>query len=128
MIEFNAQDIGFRIAEIRNARGYNQFDFADKLNVSKSSLSNYERGDQKPNTEFLYFLSKEFNVDLHWLITGEQQPVPQAKDLLDKAVLEQTVDVSLQAGWMKLLVKKTATYIKEFTETYEFLYNKKHKK
>ncbi len=123
-----AKEIGQRIVEIRKQEGKNQRDFAKIMGVSTATLSYYELGKKDPTTKFLVSLSGLYNIDLHWLLTGETQPTPKPKNLLDKNILHKTIDMSMEAGWIQLLGKKIPAYIDEIAEIYEFLYWKKHKK
>lgn len=125
---FEAKELGKKISDLRNQKHLKQDEFAEIMEVSQNTLSYYERGIRKPDAEFLYSLHEKFNIDLHWLITGESQPMAKPKDLLDETVLQQSIDISIEAGWIKILTEKTSSYIKDFTDTYEFLYGKKHKK
>ncbi len=127
MNRFYAKEIGQRIVEVRKKEGKNQRDFAKIMNISTATLSYYELGKKDPTTKFLVMLSTLYNIDLHWLLIGETQPTPQPKDLLDSSILHKTIDMSIEAGWIQLLTKQSI-YVDEFTETYEFLYGKKHKK
>ncbi len=124
----NLKAVGSRIKELRNEFGYNQLDFSKELSVSKSALSLYERGEREPTISLLYKLNEKFNVDIHWLVTGESQPASKPSSLLDEGILLQVLDLSVQSRWIKVLTRKMSDYIKEFVETYEFLYWKKHKK
>lgn len=70
-MNFNAKDLGKKIADIRNREQFLQGEFAEIMGVSKNTLSYYERGINKPDAEFLYKLSNKFNISLDWLITGK---------------------------------------------------------
>jgi len=48
-----------------------QSDFAEKLGVERDKISRIENGKQPIDIKLLVKISQEFNVDLHWLITGE---------------------------------------------------------
>jgi transcriptional regulator with XRE-family HTH domain len=63
-------DISDRIRLIRNTLQMRQKDFADKVGISISSLSEMEKGKYKPNLDFITKLSSEFNVNLYYLIFG----------------------------------------------------------
>ncbi len=46
-------------------------DFAKKLNVSQSLISDINTNRVKPGVSVIQKLSKQFNINSHWLLTGE---------------------------------------------------------
>jgi len=64
-------DIASRVTEIRKALKLKQKDFATRLKVSGPSLSEIEKGKYKPSHDFLYNASREFNINLYYLLFGE---------------------------------------------------------
>ncbi len=64
-------EIGGRIKQTRKALNLKQKDFAQELNISVSSLSEIETGKYKAGIELLEKLVKKYNVNLHFVITGE---------------------------------------------------------
>lgn len=70
-------EIGERIKQVRGA--LNQRDFAERLGVSKGSISQVEQGKAMPGGEFLLRINQEFGVDVTWLLTGmSSNAVPAA--------------------------------------------------
>ena len=57
-----------RLKELRESAGLTQTQLADKLDVSRGSISFYENGDRIPDIEFLARVSDEFKVSADWLI------------------------------------------------------------
>lgn len=55
-------NVGVKIRELREAKGMTQSDLAEQLDVSKSTISMYERGAREPDLETLKNLSVVFNV------------------------------------------------------------------
>ena len=60
-----------RIIEIRKAKGYSQQQFADRLNIQRGTIANYECGRNVPIDAVIKLICKEFNVNEEWLRTGE---------------------------------------------------------
>ena len=60
-----------RLKELRNVLGLKRREFAEKLGISYSSLSNLENGCDKISKARIYQICKEFNVNRHWFETGE---------------------------------------------------------
>lgn len=61
---------------LRQRAGMTQLELADKLKVSKSTISMYENGNREPDFETLEFIADIFNVDMNFLIgkTSSSQP------------------------------------------------------
>ena len=67
--------IGERIKLLRERhlenRKLRQVEFAEKLGVERDKISRIENGKQGIDLNLLINIGQQFNVDLHWLITGE---------------------------------------------------------
>ena len=63
--------IGLRIKELRNVKKLNQLDFADKIGIKQSPLSQMESGKILPSIETLSKIIRVFNISYSWLIDGE---------------------------------------------------------
>ncbi len=95
------RSFGLKLTELRKSQGLNQGEFAQRMGVSTNTLGMYERGSRKPDTDFLYLLYELFNIDLHWLLTGESSS-PRTKDNHDNKTNEFTLipryDIEVSAG------------------------------
>jgi transcriptional regulator with XRE-family HTH domain len=60
-----------RLRLIREKLGLIQTEFGEKLDVSKSTIINYESGKRIPDALFLIDIIREFNIDPAWLLLGE---------------------------------------------------------
>ena len=67
--------IGERLKLLRerhlDGRKLRQIEFAEKLGVVRDKISRIENGKQAVDLNLLINIGQKFNVDLHWLITGE---------------------------------------------------------
>ena len=67
--------IGERLKLLRERhlvdRKFSQVEFAEKLGIERDKMSRIENGKQDVDINLLINISQQFNVDLHWLITGE---------------------------------------------------------
>lgn len=65
-----------RLIEAREWRGYTQDELAEALDVSRATISNYERGVGKRGMSRLQVnaWAAFCDVDVEWLKTGEQMP------------------------------------------------------
>ncbi|MEO9474605.1 MAG: helix-turn-helix transcriptional regulator [Cyclobacteriaceae bacterium] len=83
------EHIGSRIKDIRQKHELNQKDFGEKVNLSRASIVNIEKGKQRPTIHFLYFVCALFKEDIGKLfppyMTKFDQKVnkyaPREKDL-----------------------------------------------
>ena len=64
-------DLGNKILKLRKEKGYSQEDLAEKLNVTRQTISNWELGSTQPNPEQLKGLSKILNVSIDELLDND---------------------------------------------------------
>lgn len=60
-----------RIAELIRALGLRQMEFAKRLSLSQPFVSALCSGSKTPSERTVYDICREFNVNEHWLRTGE---------------------------------------------------------
>lgn len=60
-----------RIKEIRKNLNLSQEEFAARLGITGSGLSNIENGKRKLTEQMILSICREFNIDENWLRTGE---------------------------------------------------------
>ena len=56
----------------RNRRGFTQFELAEKINVSESTISLIERGLQTPSIFLVHDIAKILEIDINDLLKGLQ--------------------------------------------------------
>lgn len=59
------------LKKIRKLKNLNQQKVAFDLHISREALSYYENGKREPSLDMLVLMSKYYNVDINYLITGE---------------------------------------------------------
>ena len=64
--------IAKRLLNLRKQKGLTQEELACDLNISQSSISNYELGLTKPDIEILNRFAEYFHIPLHNLLSDEQ--------------------------------------------------------
>ena len=69
--EVKKMDLGNKILKLRKEKGYSQEDLAEKLNVTRQTISNWELGSTQPNPEQLKGLSKILNVSIDELLDND---------------------------------------------------------
>ena len=72
---FNTETIGDRIATLRKRRAWNQDQLADKLDVSKQTISNWETGNKSPRMGKVEELAELFNVSKSFIIDGQDSDI-----------------------------------------------------
>lgn len=60
-----------RIKELRKALGLTQQEFADRIGSVQNTITGYETGRRAPSNQVITLICREFNVNDHWLRTGE---------------------------------------------------------
>nr|WP_216696368.1 helix-turn-helix transcriptional regulator [Enterococcus innesii] len=68
------------LKEKRKEFGLTQEELAEKLQVSRSAISNWEIGRNYPDIQTLIFLAKTFNVSLDYLL-NEDLEIAKSLDL-----------------------------------------------
>lgn len=66
-------EIGKLIKELREKENKTQEQLSNELNISRSSLSNIERGNQNPSIDILIKISQIFKVSLEYLTLNESE-------------------------------------------------------
>lgn len=89
---------GNKLKKLRENQGLLQKELADKIGISLSSISMYERGERQPDNETLKKISQYFNVSIDYLLDNES-PKGNLKDndLKEIEVLKKALQ---KAGFM----------------------------
>jgi transcriptional regulator with XRE-family HTH domain len=61
-----------KLFELRKQKGISQEELADKLNISRQTLSKWESGNSTPDMEKLILLSDYFEISLDELVCGNK--------------------------------------------------------
>lgn len=89
--------MGTKIKELREKSGMTQTELADKLGLSKSVISAYEKGIRNPSFKILPLLAQTFNVtELYFFDKGEwKKNEPITIDISDLNTEQQRIVISL---------------------------------
>lgn len=79
-------EIGKRIKELRNQKGWNQEVFAEKTYVSRQTISSWENDKSYPDIKSLLLMSELFEVSLDDLIKGDV--VEMKKEISNESIRE----------------------------------------
>lgn len=82
-----AELLGKRIVALRSAKGLNQKQLAEKLNISPSAIGMYEQGRREPSLALIVELAKILSVSTDFLLTGH----PAAPAVEDNAALQRII-------------------------------------
>lgn len=84
------QEFGNRLYELRKKSGLSQENLAEKLNISRQTLSKWELGESTPDMEKLIAISDLFEISLDELMLGKKPPTG-VSDKNVASVLEEKV-------------------------------------
>lgn len=80
--------LGTRIAALRRNVGLSQAQLASRLGISASAMGMYEQGRREPSADTLLALSRELQVSVDYLLTGQAQ-TPAESETLSALLLRQ---------------------------------------
>jgi len=60
-----------RVRSVRHALNLTQMKFSKQISISTSYLAGIEIGDRKVNERVIRLIGSEFNINEHWLKTGD---------------------------------------------------------
>ena len=88
--------MGTKIKDLREKAGMTQTELAEKLSLSKSVISAYEKGIRNPSFKVLPLIAKIFNVtELYFFEKGEWKNQPVTIDISDLNIDQQRIVISL---------------------------------
>lgn len=114
--------LGLRIKELREEKDINQLDFSKLLNISNTTLSQYESGKRIPSDEIKLKIARFFNVSLDYLLGNTNIKEPADKILNDKEV---TIALHNENGYDDNLPPEAKKELEDFVEFLKHKYGKK---
>ncbi len=87
--------------KLRNEKGLTQEQLAEKLNVSRRTVSRWETGNNVPDLDILIEMADYFNVDLRELLDGERK-----NEKMDKELEETVLKVADYSNYEKKKITK----------------------
>ena len=65
---FNKKKLKENLKQIRKELKYTQQEFANKLNLNRTTIINYEKGLTIPLLDHLLYISKNFNISIDYIL------------------------------------------------------------
>ena len=112
-----------RIKLLRKTLGLTQENFAQKIGITKSSVSLLESGQNKASSQTIFILCKEFNVNEEWLRNGTGEMFNDEDKELEYYLGQISADTDEFKRWLiknrcKLSPEEWGTLKRVVTETY----------
>ncbi len=76
-----------KLYELRKQKGFSQEELANRLNVSRQTISKWEVGESTPDMEKLVAISDLFEVSLDELVKGEELKLAEPSERIVKSEL-----------------------------------------
>lgn len=102
------RDIGKNIKDLRIRKKLTQDELAEKLFVTRQTVSNYETGKSRPDIDMLMQIAEVMEADIHELLYG----TPPAKENKQVSHLVAGAVVTAAMGLICLLAKTYASHIR----------------
>lgn len=93
-------EFGRRLAEARQRKGVKQLTLAGRLGLSRTSISNVERGDQRVSLDFVYQAAHVLGVSLEELLPALEEvvtPVVGVRTASDASIGSKVAEEALRA-------------------------------
>lgn len=123
--ENNAIEVGRRLKDLRRALDISQKEFASRIDVTGSLLSEIESGRVKPGYNFLIAIAREYKVNPTWVLLDEGEMFLNNKDghsgnsMNGNEFGDQTVQVKEMLWYLKYSSLVQSTVLSFFSK---FLY------
>ena len=113
------QNFGDNLKLLRKQMGLTQQGIADKINTSRSCISNYESGNRQPDNETIKVLADFFDVSVDYLfgrsnvrgIAKNNEKVIKMEKFLSRAESFDTLDLSDASAYIKCAVVEFYAYL-----------------
>ena len=83
-----------RLKELREGKGYRQVDLAEKIGVTKNTVSVWERAGRMPDLDTLELLAKEFNVPFDYLVAVEDRKEEESLEEVIAGISNESIKMS----------------------------------
>ncbi|MBQ8188611.1 MAG: helix-turn-helix transcriptional regulator [Lachnospiraceae bacterium] len=97
--------LGEKITLLRKQKGWSQEELADKLDISRQSVSKWESNASVPDLDKIIKLSVIFSVSTDYLLKDEEQNLPMSEDVVELDGYEEEVPTR------KVTMEEATTYM-----------------
>lgn len=101
--------VGSKIKDLRNEVDISQQELANKLNLSRVSIVNIEKGRQQLSLHFLYEIARIFDKDIVFFFPSLEPPSTMSSKI------QKEVDQFLSTTGKKVNSKKLIDFLDEFS-------------
>ena len=108
-------ELGTQIKKYRTEAGLSQEEFADKVYVSRQTVSNWETGKSYPDINSLVLMSETFGISVDTLLKGDAEVI---KEIINKEDQKDFDKLSKLYGVLLLLVVLTPVPLARFLRFY----------
>ena len=91
----NNTTIGENIKRLRKEFNMTQKDLAEKLTVSISNVTKYERGQLEPNLSIIYKLCKLFRISADELLNSDTKTTTLSDDFINFVIHKYKLDINI---------------------------------
>lgn len=110
----NQQKIGKFIANCRKEKELTQQQLADKLNVTSKTISRWENGNYMPDLSLIQQLSKELNVSINELLSGEKIKQNEYQEKLEENIINIVNNSKKQMAGVRVFTAMLSTLFSIF--------------
>lgn len=93
----DVQKIGELLATLRKEQKLTQEELGEKIGVTNKTVSRWENGNYMPPVEILLIFSKQFNVSINELLSGERLSTEQYKENAEEYIVDNLIKSSKEA-------------------------------
>lgn len=111
-------NIGSRISQLREKRGWTQEELSSSLGISRAALSHYEKNRREPDSETLTKVADLFHVSLDYIVGRTENPhitldddVRGFSEQLELSEIEMLEKYALLIDGRKLTPEETRRFI-----------------
>lgn len=117
-------EIANRLLELRKKAGLSQEELANRLGISRQSVSKWERAESSPDTDNLICLAKIYNVSLDEILNTDESIEEIAKST--KAKTDEKIQI-IKGDKCMIINGKGTTYVPRFSQRQKRKISKMHK-
>lgn len=111
--------VGERLKKVRQEQKISQNEFAEMLNVSRSTYLLVEKGEREINFKMLEALKSEFNISADWLLFGtEVSENSDSEELISQRIFELSVLTPCISHFMPF-IESLENFAQKDSKTYE---------